>query len=78
MTAYRIQARVGGKYLNTTLDAPSDKEALDKFVQLASEGKIEEVTTDFYTLKFMGITLEEINVESGKSTNVKEASTPGA
>jgi|TARA_B110000977_G_C11067367_1_gene488285 hypothetical protein len=78
MTAYRIQARVGGKYLDTTLDAPSDKEALDKFVQLASEGKIEEVTTDFYTLKFMGITLEEINVESGKSTNVKEASTPGA
>jgi hypothetical protein len=69
---------VGGKYLDTTLDAPSDKEALDKFVQLASEGKIEEVTTDFYTLKFMGITLEEINVESGKSTNVKEASTPGA
>ena len=78
MTAYRIQARVGGKYLDTTLDAPSDKEALDKFVQLASEGKIEEVTTDFYTLKFMGITLEEINVESGKSTNVKEASAPGA
>ena len=78
MTAYRIQARVGGKYLDTTLDAPSDKEALDKFVQLASEGKIEEVTTDFYTLKFMGITLEEIDVESGKSTNVKEASTPGA
>jgi len=78
MTAYRIQARVGGKYLDTTLDAPSDKEALDKFVQLAGEGKIEEVTTDFYTLKFMGITLEEINVESGKSTNVKEASTPGA
>lgn len=78
MTAYRIQARVGGKYLDTTLDAPSDKEALDKFVQLASEGKIEEVTTDFYTLKFIGITLEEINVESGKSTNVKEASTPGA
>ena len=78
MTAYRIQARVGGKYLDTTLDAPSDKEALDKFVQLASEGKVEEVTTDFYTLKFMGITLEEINVESGKSTNVKEASTPGA
>ena len=78
MTAYRIQARVGGKYLDTTLDAPSDKEALDKFVQLASEGKVEEVTTDFYTLKFIGITLEEINVESGKSTNVKEASTPGA
>jgi len=78
MTAYRIQARVGGKYLDTTLDAPSDKEALDKFVQLAGEGKIEEVTTDFYTLKFMGITLEEINVESGKSTNVKKASTPGA
>ena len=78
MTAYRIQARVGGKYLDTTLDAPNDKEALDKFVQLASEGKIEEVTTDFYTLKFMGITLEEIDVESGKSTNVKEASTPGA
>ena len=78
MTAYRIQARVGGKYLETKLDAPNDKEALDKFVQLASEGKIEEVTTDFYTLKFMGITLEEINVESGKSTNVKEASTPGA
>jgi hypothetical protein len=78
MTAYRIQARVGGQYLDTTLDAPNDKEALDKFVQLASEGKIEEVTTDFYTLKFMGITLEEINVESGKSTNVKEASTPGA
>ena len=78
MTAYRIQARVGGKYLETKLDAPTDKEALDKFVQLASEGKIEEVTTDFYTLKFMGITLEEINVESGKSTNVKEASTPGA
>jgi len=78
MTAYRIQARVGGKYLDTNLDAPSDKEALDKFVQLASEGKVEEVTTDFYTLKFIGITLEEINVESGKSTNVKEASTPGA
>tara|TARA_R110001592_G_scaffold237787_3_gene497036 strand:+ start:1397 stop:1633 length:237 start_codon:yes stop_codon:yes gene_type:complete len=78
MTAYRIQARVGGKYLDTTLDAPSDKEALDKFVQQASEGKIKEVDTDFYTPKFTGITLEEVNVESGKSGNVKEASTSGA
>jgi len=78
MTAYRIQARVGGKYLDTNLDAPTDKKALDKFVELVSEGKIKEVNTDFYTPKFTGITLEEVNVESGKSTNVKEASTPGA
>ena len=78
MTAYRIQARVGGKYLETKLDAPTDKEALDKFVQLASEGKIKEEDTNFYKSNYTSITLEEIDVESAKSRDVKEASTPGA
>tara|TARA_R100001369_G_scaffold86627_1_gene121280 strand:- start:2453 stop:2686 length:234 start_codon:yes stop_codon:yes gene_type:complete len=77
MTAYRIQARVGGKYLEAKLDAPSDREALDKFVELASEDKLKVEDTSFYMSNYTCITLEEID-ESRKNRDVKTASTSGA
>ena len=48
MRAYRIQARVGGKYMNHLLVAENDKAALNAFVVKVSEGKVEMKDEYFY------------------------------
>ena len=42
MKAYRIQARVGGKYMNHFLVAENDKAALNAFAEKVSEGKVDK------------------------------------
>lgn len=77
MKTYKVQARVGGKYLKYTLDAENDMEALSKFSQKVSNGEVEIIDEDFYNKSQTIITYEEINVESGKSTIVEKSSTSG-
>ena len=72
MRAYRIQARVGGKYMNHLLVAENDKAALDAFVVKVGEGKVEMHDEDFYNKSHTYVTYEELN-ESRENTSVKQA-----
>ena len=72
MRAYRIQARVGGKYMNHLLVAENDKQALDAFVVKVGEGKVKMVDEDFYNKNHTYVTYEELN-ESRENTSVKQA-----
>ena len=75
MRAYRIQARVGGKYMNHLLVAENDKQALDAFVVKVGEGKVKMVDEDFYNKNHTYVTYEELN-ESRENTSVKQAEQP--
>ena len=75
MRAYRIQARVGGKYMNHLLVAENDKAALDAFVVKVGEGKVEMHDEDFYNKSHTYVTYEELN-ESRENTSVKQAEQP--
>ena len=75
MRAYRIQARVGGKYMNHLLVAENDKQALDAFVVKVGEGKVKMVDEDFYNKNHTYVTYEELN-ESREDTSVKQAEQP--
>jgi hypothetical protein len=75
MKAYRVQARMGGKYLDTKLNAANDVEALEKFSKLVSEGNIETYKDDFCNNKQVHITYEELNNESQKNRVVETTST---
>ena len=75
MRAYRIQARVGGKYMNHLLVAENDKAALDAFVVKVGEGKVEMHDEDFYNKSHTYVTYEELN-ESREDTSVKQAEQP--
>ena len=75
MRAYRIQARVGGKYMNHLLVAENDKAALDAFVVKVGEGKVEMHDEDFYNKSHTYVTYEELN-ESRESTSLKQAEQP--
>ena len=72
MRAYRIQARVGGKYMNHLLVADNDKAALNAFVVKVGEGKVEMMDEDFYNKNHTYVTYEELN-ESRENTSVKQA-----
>ena len=72
MRAYRIQARVGGKYMNHLLVAENDQKALDAFVVKVSEGKVKMIDEDFYCKSHTYVTYEELN-ESRENTSVKQA-----
>ena len=72
MRAYRIQARVGGKYMNHLLVADNDKAALNAFVKKVSEGKVKMIDEDFYCKSHTYVTYEELN-ESRENTSVKQA-----
>jgi hypothetical protein len=72
MRAYRIQARVGGKYMNHLLVAENDKAALNAFVVKVGEGKVEMHDEDFYNKSHTYVTYEELN-ESRENTSVKQA-----
>jgi len=72
MKAYRIQARVGGKYMNHLLVAENDSEALKAFTKKVSEGKVEIQDEDFYNKSHTYVTYEELN-ESRENTSVKQA-----
>ena len=75
MRAYRIQARVGGKYMNHLLVAENDKQALDAFVVKVGEGKVKMVDEDFYNKNHTYVTYEELN-ESRENTSVEQAEQP--
>ena len=75
MRAYRIQARVGGKYMNHLLVAENDQAALDAFVVKVGEGKVEMHDEDFYNKSHTYVTYEELN-ESREDTSVKQAEQP--
>ena len=75
MRAYRIQARVGGKYMNHLLVAENDKAALDAFVVKVGEGKVEMHDEDFYNKSHTYVTYEELN-ESRENTSVEQAEQP--
>ena len=75
MRAYRIQARVGGKYMNHLLVAENDKAALDAFVVKVGEGKVKMHDEDFYNKSHTYVTYEELN-ESREDTSVKQAEQP--
>ena len=75
MKAYRIQARVGGKYMNHLLVAENDKAALNAFVKKVSEGKVEMKDAGFYDKYRTYVTYEELN-ESRENTSVKQAEQP--
>ena len=75
MKAYRIQARVGGKYMNHLLVAENDKAALDAFVVKVGEGKVEMHDEDFYNKSHTYVTYEELN-ESRENTSVEQAEQP--
>jgi hypothetical protein len=75
MRAYRIQARVGGKYMNHLLVAENDKAALNAFVVKVGEGKVEMHDEDFYNKSHTYVTYEELN-ESREDTSVKQAEQP--
>ena len=75
MRAYRIQARVGGKYMNHLLVAENDKQALDAFVVKVGEGKVKMVDEDFYNKNHTYVTYEELN-ESREDTSVEQAEQP--
>ena len=75
MRAYRIQARVGGKYMNHLLVAENDQAALDAFVVKVGEGKVEMHDEDFYNKSHTYVTYEELN-ESRENTSVKQAEQP--
>ena len=75
MKAYRIQARVGGKYMNHLLVAENDQAALDAFVVKVGEGKVEMHDEDFYNKSHTYVTYEELN-ESREDTSVKQAEQP--
>ena len=72
MRAYRIQARVGGKYMNHLLVADNDQAALNAFVVKVGEGKVEMMDEDFYNKNHTYVTYEELN-ESRENTSVKQA-----
>ena len=72
MKAYRIQARVGGKYMNHLLVAENDSEALKAFTKKVSEGKVKIQDEDFYNKSHTYVTYEELN-ESRENTSVKQA-----
>lgn len=72
MRAYRIQARVGGKYMNHLLVAENDQAALNAFVVKVGEGKVEMKDEDFYNKNHTYVTYEELN-ESREDTSVKQA-----
>ena len=74
MNAYRIQARMGGKYLDTKLNAPNDKEALIKFSKLVGEGNIETSKDDFNRNTRLHITYEVLNNESPETRVVEKTS----
>ena len=75
MRAYRIQARVGGKYINHLLVAENDQAALNAFVVKVGEGKVEMHDEDFYNKSHTYVTYEELN-ESRENTSVKQAEQP--
>ena len=72
MKAYRIQARVGGKYMSHVLVAENDSEAFTAFIKKVSEGKVKLQDEDFYFKGHTYITYEELN-ESRENTSVKQA-----
>mgnify|MGYP003113955622 CR=1 FL=1 len=76
MKAYRIQARVGGKYINEVLTANSDLDALNKFSTKVSSGKVVLIDEDFYNKNHTYITYEELN-ESREETSVNRATELG-
>jgi|TARA_R100001086_G_C11635494_1_gene202964 ribosomal protein S21 len=75
MKAYRIQARVGGKYMTHILVAENDSEALKAFTKKVSEGKVELKDEDFYYSGHTYVTYEELN-ESRESTSLEQAEQP--
>jgi len=75
MKAYRIQARMGGKYLDTKLNAPNDKKALIKFSKLVEEGSLEMDHDDFTRNVRVHITYEVLSNESRENRVVEKTST---
>lgn len=76
MKAYRIQARVGGKYINEVLTANSDLDALNKFSKKVSDGKVTLHDEGFRRKELTYITYEELN-ESREETSVNRATELG-
>lgn len=77
MKAYRIQARVGGKYYNSILTANNDKDALHAFIEKVDKGLVKPLDEDFYNIAHTYVTYEELN-ESREDTSVERATTSGA
>ena len=72
MKAYRIQARCMGSYLDHTLEAEGDQDALNKFSEAVSSGKVKEQKISFYDPKKTCITFEEVDRDVTTATGVKE------
>lgn len=77
MKTYKVQARVGGKYLVSTHQAKDDVQALLKFSERVNCGEVKVIDEDFYNYKKTIITYEEINgTESSKNQPLEEAAKP--
>ncbi len=77
MKTYKVQARVGGKYLVSTHQAKDDVQALLEFSRKVNCGEIKVNDQNFYDKNKTIITYEEIHgTESSKNQPLKEAAKP--
>lgn len=71
MKAYRIQARSSGAYIDHELVATDDQDALNKFSEAVSQGKVKTIDEGWICKNMTYITYEEINYVA-TSTSVEE------
>jgi len=74
MKAYRIQARHGIYRINHRLEANNDQDALNKFSELVTTGKVELEDEGFYRAERCYITFEEVESNVNTTVGVKETS----
>lgn len=71
MKTYRIQARHQKSYIDCTVQAENDQEALNKFSQMVSDGQVKVEEQGFFLAPTAYITFEEINYVA-TSTSIEE------